>query len=137
IPTGPLVKQNLTPDDPGDQVDQLPERLHGVPAGEPCQLARVDRHVVLPLQLLEQSEKEERIEPEVVEQMRVVAHLADVPLPPLPPLSRSSPSARKRCTCALTCARSTAVIGLPTGIEPLSSDMSPPARAIATATRSL
>src|SRR5262245_21233716 len=80
IPTGPLVKQNLTPDDPGDQVDQLPERLHGVPAGEPCQLARVDRHVVLPLQLLEQSEKEERIEPEVVEQMRVVAHLADVPL---------------------------------------------------------
>src|SRR5262249_54950263 len=49
IPTGPLVKQNLTPHHPGDQVDQLPERLHGVSAAEPRQLARVDRHLVLPL----------------------------------------------------------------------------------------
>src|SRR5262249_20186419 len=72
--------QNLTPDDPGDQVDQLSERLHGVLAAEPRQLARVHRHLVFGLQLLEQGEKKERIEPEVVEQMRVIAHLPDVPL---------------------------------------------------------
>src|SRR5262249_23871528 len=80
IPTGPLVKRNLTPEDQRDQIDQLPERLHAVSAGKPRQLARVDRHVVLALQLLEQGKEEERIEPEVVEQRRVVPHLGDVSL---------------------------------------------------------
>src|SRR5262245_61648724 len=42
------------------------------------------------------------------------------------PTSRSSSSARKRFTCSLTCARSTELIALAAGVEPLSSDMGPP-----------
>src|SRR5262249_39263229 len=80
IPTRRLVKRDLSPNDPRDQIDELAERLHRVSAREPRQLAGVDAHVVLLLQLLEQGEEEERIEPEIVEEMRVVAHLFDVPL---------------------------------------------------------
>src|SRR5262249_61157641 len=39
----------------------------------------------------------------------------------------SSSSARNRFTCSLTCARCTVLIGPPVGVEPLSSDMGPPA----------
>src|SRR4029077_9340952 len=77
IPTR-LVNRDLAPEDPRDQVDQLPERLHRVAAPEARQLPGVDRHLVLSLKLLEQGEKEERIEAEIVEQMRLVPHLADV-----------------------------------------------------------
>src|SRR5262245_12035634 len=84
IPTIPtrlrLLKRDLATNDPRDQVDQLAERLDGVPAGEPGELSRVDRHVVLPLQLLEEGEKEKRIEAEIVEEMCLVAHLGDVAL---------------------------------------------------------
>src|SRR5262245_46656251 len=80
MPTRPLLKRDLAPDDACDQVDQLSERLDGVAAGEARQLARVDGHLVLPLELLEQGEEEERIEAEIVEQVRFVAHLRDVSL---------------------------------------------------------
>src|SRR5262245_55318890 len=54
-----LLKRDLAANDPRDQIDQLAERLDRVPASEPGELSRVDRHVVLPLQLLEEGEKEE------------------------------------------------------------------------------
>src|SRR5262245_32678943 len=80
MPTRLLLKWDLAAKDPRDQVDQLAERLDRVPAREPGELSRVDRHVVLPLQLLEEGEKEERIEVEVVEEVCLVAHLGDVAL---------------------------------------------------------